>query len=236
MIDKEKINVEMPEIDDGNLPQGAPVMSEEEEAAFKKKTKKKKMIVGVAIFAAVGIISGVLLALEPYAQKAFNETLGMYGSDGSYSYYKPDYNLDVTSVPEYMELNRLIYFKKGGERYAIDEDEKKSPDIEFFFDYFDAAINGRYKEYNDMFTENYYKSNEPYISFAPQMIYDITIEKLSEKYENGRTNYAYNVTYRIYKNNGTFRNDIGSDSAKTLYFVLVEENGEVKIDMINYYL
>lgn len=232
----ENKDLEMPELDDGILPEGAPVMSEEEEAALKKKNKKKKMIAGVAIFAAVGIISGVFLALEPLAKNVFEGSLGMYGSDKSYSNYTPDYNLDVTSVPEYMELDRNIYFKKGGEKFIVEESDENSADLKFFLKYFDLAINGKYNEYNDLFTENYYKTNEPYVRFAPQMIYDITIEKLSERYQNGGTSYTYNVTYRIYKNNGTFRNDIGSDGAKTLFFSLVEENGELKIDRITYYV
>ncbi len=231
-----KTDIEMPEVYDGEMPEGAPVMSEEEEAALKRKNKKKKMIAGVAIFAAVGIISGVLLALEPLAKSVLGESLGMYGSNKSYSNYTPDYDLDVRTVSEYMELDRNIYFKKGGEKFVVEESEDNSPDLKFFIKYFDCAINGRYNEYNKMFTDNYYKTNEPYVRFAPQMIYDISIEKLSERYENGKTNYTYNVTYRIYKNNGTFRNDIGSDGAKTLFFALVEDNGEIKIDRITYYV
>ena len=184
----------------------------------------------------IGIVSGVLLLLEPWAKNAFVETLGMYGSNKSYNHYPADYDLVVTEVEEYMELDRNIYFQKGGERFIIEDNADNSPDLDFFIKYFDCAINGRYEEYNAMFTENYYKSNEPYIRFAPQMIYDITVEKLSESYSNGKTNYTYNVTYRIYKNNGTFRNDIGSDGAKTLFFALVEDNGEVKIDRITYYV
>lgn len=231
-----KRDTDMPELLEGELPEGTPVMSEEEEAQLKKKNKKKRMTAGIAIFAAIGIVSGVLLALEPWAKSVFGETLGMYGSNKSYSNYTPDYDLDVTTVEEYMELDRNIYFIKGGEKFIIEDSADNTPDIDFFIEYFDCAINGRYNEYNDMFTENYYKTNEPYIRFAPQMIYDISIEKLSESYSNGKTNYTYNVTYRIYKNNGTFRNDIGSDGAKTLFFALVEDNGEVKIDRITYYV
>ncbi len=235
MDEKIKEN-DMPEVLEGELPQGCPVMSEEEEAALMKKSRKKKMIIGVSVFALVGIISGVLLMLEPWAESTLGETLGMYGSNKSYSNYAADYDLDVTTVKEYMELDRNIYFQKGNEKYIVSESDDNTPDIDFFIEYFDCAINGRYEEYNAMFTDNYYESNEPYIRFAPQMIYDITIEKLSESYSGGKTNYTYNVTYRIYHNNGTFRNDIGSDGAKTLYFSLIEENGEVKIDRITYYV
>ena len=193
MSEKIKDN-DMPELLDGDMPEGTPVMTEEEETVLKKKNKKKKMIAGIAIFVAIGIVSGVLLLLEPWANSVLSETLGMYGSNKSYNHYPADYDLDVTTVEEYMELDRNIYFKKGGERFILEEGADNTPDIDFFIEYFDCAINGRYDEYNSMFTDKYYKSNEPYIRFAPQMIYDITIEKLSESYSSGKTQYTYNVT------------------------------------------
>ncbi len=226
---------DFPEVYDGEIPQGAPVMSEEEEALMKKKSKKKMMIVGIAIFTVIGILSGVLLMLEPWVSSELGESLGMYGSNKSYNHYPADYDLDVTTVEEYMDLDRNIYFKKGGEKIILEESSENTPDKAFFINYFELAINGRYEEYNALFTESYYKSNEPYIRFAPQMIYDITVEKLSENYSGGNTEYKYNVSYRIYKNNGTFRNDIGSDGSKTLLFTIIDDGKEVKIDAINYY-
>ena len=137
-----KRDTDMPELLEGELPEGTPVMSEEEEAQLKKKNKKKRMIAGIAIFAAIGIVSGVLLALEPWAKSVFGETLGMYGSNKSYSNYTPDYDLDVTTVEEYMELDRNIYFINGGEKFIIEDSADNTPDIDFFIEYFDCAING----------------------------------------------------------------------------------------------
>lgn len=236
MREEKRVESDMPELFDGTDENAVPVMSEEEEAALKKKHKKRSIIIGMAIIALVGIISGVLLAIEPWAKKEVAGALGMYGSNKSYSNYEPDYDLDVTKVEEYMALDRNIYFTKGGESYILGEGDDITPDKQFFIDYFDRTINGRYTEYNEMFTDNYYKTNEPYIRFAPQMIYDIEIEKLSETYSGGQTVYEYNVSYRIYKNNGTFRNDIGSDGSKTLMFTLVDDGNEVKIDAIDYYV
>ena len=99
----------------------------------------------------------------------------------------------------------------------------------------DISIGGEYNEYNKLFTEEYYKSNEPYYSFTQQMIYDIRIERLSETVIDGEDVFYYNVSYKIHKNNGTFRNDIGSDGSKTLCFKLVNKNGTILIDSINYY-
>ena len=69
------------------------------------------------------------------------------------------------------------------------------------------------------------------------MLYNLNVTKLWEKVESDTvTRYAFDVTYMIHRNDGTFRNDIDSDSSKTLYFELIEENGVVKIDRITYYV
>lgn len=236
MSEVEKKNEsDMPELLNEEAESDAPVMSEEEEAQLKKKNKKKKMIIGIAVFALVGVLSGLLLMLEPWAKQQIGESLGMYGSNKSYNHYDADYDLDVTTVEEYMQLDRNIYFMQNGEKYFLTESPEMTADKEFFINYFDCAINGRYTEYNGLFTDNYYKTEEPYIRFAPQMIYDITVEKLSENYKDGNTVYKYNVSYKIYRNNGTFRNDIGSDGSKTLMFTLIGDGTQVKIDAINYY-
>ena len=233
---EKKIDTDIPELLQGEEESTAPVMSEEEEIQLKKKNKKKKIIIGMAVVALVGILSGALLILEPWAKQKIGESLGMYGSNKSYGHYDANYDLDVTTVEEYMQLDRNIYFMQNGEKYFLSESTEMTEDKEFFVYYFDCAINGRYTEYNELFTDNYYKKNEPYVRFAPQMIYDITVEKLSESYKDGNTVYKYNVSYKIYKNNGTFRNDIGSDGSKTLMFTLIGNGSEVKIDAIDYYL
>ena len=67
------------------------------------------------------------------------------------------------------------------------------------------------------------------------MIYNIEVEeKMYTPNTDGTITHGYYVTYMIYKNDGTFRNDIDSDAAKTLYYELIEyANGEVKIDNIS---
>ena len=206
----------------------------EEKTASKKKTKKR-IIVGISIFLVIGIISGVLLYFEPWNMGPKKDPIGMYGSMKSYNNYPADYDLDVTSVPEYMDLDRNVYYMKNGEEVIITFNPDNDPDQNFFLRYFEIVINGKYEAYNKLFTDNYYKTYEPYVRFTPQMLYDIHIEKLGEQYSGGRTTYKYNVSYKIYHNTGTFRNDIGSDGSKTLYFELVEENGTILIDNINYY-
>lgn len=215
------------------------------EKQHKSKSNKNKKIAIVCVFLILclfGSIGWYLIYAKP---DMLNQTLqdirthitGMYGCEQSYIYYPIDHDLDITTVKEYMELDRDIHYKNGSETIMITDAnlEFYDKDVQFFKTYFDCAIRGDYEAYNALFTPHYYETNEPYYSFTQQMIYDIEIEKLSEAESTQGTVYAYNVSYKIYRNNGTFRNDIGSDGAKTLYFELLESDNTVLIDRITYY-
>ncbi len=225
---------------DGTMPAGTPISEKQ-----KPKSKKRKKIVIVCIllvmclFGAGGwyILYGNPDMLPQTFQDIRQHIVGMYGSQQSYIYYPIDYDLDITTVKGYMELDRDIHYKDGAETVMITDAnlEFYGPDVQFFSRYFDYAINGDYEAYNQLFTDHYYETNEPYYSFTQQMIYDIVIEKLSTTESAKGVFYAYNVTYKIYRNNGTFRNDIGSDGAKTLYFELLQSGDSILIDRITYY-
>lgn len=207
-----------------------------------KKNSNKKKIVIIIIFAVMCILGGLIWyllyrdpsALERIEKEAEKEIIGMYGSTQSYDFYPADEEVDPAAVKEYMELDRYVHYTEGAETVIVTEEDADAygKDVQFFLDYFKTVIDGDYTKYNTLFTENYFKSNEKTCDFTPQMLYDINIEKLPE----GKDGYNYNVSYKIFRNNGTFRNDIGSDGSKTLHFSLVEENGTILIDSIKYYV
>ena len=237
---KNKENREQAVPFDGTLPEGSPIPEQP-----KKKNKKRTKIAILSVFLAMCLLGGAgwfLLYGDPgVLDRAFgnirNHVVGMYGSEGSHLFEPIDYDLDVTTVREYMDLDRELHYKDGGETVMVTDAnlEFYGKDVQFFKRYFALVIAGDYDAYNAQFTDHYYETNEPYYSFTQQMVYDILIEKLSVKEEAGRTVYAYNVSYKIFRNNGTFRNDIDSDASRVLYFELVESGGTVKIDRITYY-
>ena len=202
------------------------------------KRKKRALIFAASTIALAVVCGASIYILNRKSEKDGNAPTSMYSDKiNSYIFYTPDYDLDVTSVEEYMEMDRIIYYKDGAEEYAVSENAASIGDAALFFEkYFETAIAGKWEEYNEMFTEKYYETNEPRIQFAPQMIYDMHVEKLWEKIDESDKRYAFNVSYRIYRNDGTFRNDIESGASKTLYFELAYENGELKIDRITYYV
>lgn len=228
---------ETPEIDTTPAPE-----AESEKPPRKKLSKKKTIILcsicGLLIAGTLSILFLYILNnpnVNPMLQK--NGILGMYGNTKTYIHYPIDHNYDIMSDLEYLDLDRRLYLKLGSETIAVDEYPKEDmgEDVLFFVNYFDLAIAGDYNAYNKLFTDNYYKYNEPYSSFTMQMIYDMNVEKLGESTADGETVYYYNVSYKIHKNNGTFRNDIGSDGCKTLHFTLIKKDGKILIDSIKYY-
>ncbi|MBR5445963.1 MAG: hypothetical protein IKV57_07565 [Clostridia bacterium] len=204
---------------------------------------KKRIIIGFVVMCILGLVSAVCLQ-NPQWFELKTETVvntSMY-SDRivSYNFYPTDYELDVTADEVYMGLDRYVYFKNGNETIAITDGDYAAynPAVEFFGNYFETVIAGDAETYNTFFTDLYYQTNKPYVQFAPQMLYDIRIEMLSNDPQNdGSVLYAFNVEYKIHRNDGTFRNDIGSDASKKLYFELYEDKeGLVRIDRITYYV
>ena len=235
-------NIKKSDIDETPVPEEVSTTNEND-----KKKKSKKKIAILSVFLALCVLGGlsfVLLYCIPekdvnpmFDSEKQEEIIGMYGSTQSYIYYPIDHNIQVMNEREYLDLDRSIYYTKGAETIVINDDdfENYTADVQFFKTYFDLAILGKYDAYNALFTENYYSSNEPYYSFTQQMIYDINIEKLGEGTVRGMDSYSYNLSYKIHKNNGTFRNDIGSDGSKTLNFTLVDQDGIILVDSIDYY-
>lgn len=205
-----------------------------------KKARKKKMLIALIAVTLLGGLSWVLTENPQLFQKEKKEPTSMYSDEiKSYLFYPIDYELDVSADPVYRELDRYVYYKNGPETFAITDDNyaKHGPAVEFFGLYFKTVIKGNAKTYNTFFTDRYYKTNKAYDTFPPQMLYDILIEQLHMTENEDKTvTYGFNVSYKIHKNTGTFRNDIDSDSSKVLYFELIEDrNGRVLIDKIDYY-
>ncbi len=206
--------------------------------------KKKTIIVVFAVLCVLGAVSWYLVygnpdILKGAADKAEDGIIAMYGGTKSYDFYPADQAPDVDDVRQYNGLDRQMYYTNGAETFAVYEEDLDSygDDVKFFFRYFKTVIAGDHKTYNsEFFTDDYFEENEKTCDFTPQMLYDIHVEKLTLPADSGKIETCYNVSYKIFHNNGTFRNDIGSDGSKTLRFYLTEKGGKVLIDRIEYYV
>ena len=209
----------------------------------KKRKGKSRTLLAVTV-AVILIVSSATILLYPYIRQKLGsskkpDNLPMYSDKlVSYNFYPSIYDLDITTVPEYMDLDRYLYYTIGGNTIAVTDGNYQAYGnaVAFFGEYFETVIAGDVEKYNTFFTNRYYETADPYELFAPQMLYDINVEQLSRTVSDtdNSITYAFNVSYKIYRNDGTFRNDIPSDASKTLYFELIENDGDIKIDRITY--
>ena len=174
--------------DEANVHASTPTAPDASSLALNRKKSKKKAYILIAVLCGIGIVSAVVLQNPQWFERKVEEKNTSMYSDRvvSYSFYPTDYDLDVTADETYMELDRYVYYTNGAETIAIvDGDyEKYGPAIAFFGEYFATVIAGDTETYNTYFTEHYYESNAPHTRFAPQMLYNIRVEKLWEELED----------------------------------------------------
>jgi hypothetical protein len=198
----------------------------------KQEKRKKKIIKGVLIFSAVVIVlSAVFAGLDPQAlaQKWFGED---EAEKEPLTFYPIDDPWNFPDNPDYQDMDRRLFVHNPfeGTTYSVEESQLPEEDefVSFFYDYFQAIIQGDVEAFLDMYASDYHGAEELPSDFTSQMVYDITLYPQTE----GGTVVAYRVDYRIYRNNGTLRNDMESDTIRPLIFVLTEEDGELKIKSV----
>ena len=210
------------------------------EATRRDKRKKRMIIAIISIFSALVLIWILVSALENILiEKNINEN----NKQIAYNFYYADFEENIFEDEEYMELIRgegIRYCDmRSNITVSIDENtiDNYGDDVRFFWDFLQNIVNGDKDAYNAMFSKDYFKQNSPKEAFTMQKIYDVQISKYSaEDIETSNGNYTkfiYTVEYRILKNNGTFRNDIG-DGSRLQYITITNKSGEYLIDSIGY--
>lgn len=199
-----------------------------------RKKLKRNILLVFGILCAFLIVSyGALSLMENFmAQK--NED---YSS--SYIFYPSDYEKNIFSDPEYLELNRYITVVDGPISVTVtDGDYLSHGEVVAFLaeKYIDSIIKGEAETYNSCFSEEYYRDNEPLERFTMQQLHNITLTlEDTEKIEDGEGEYmlyGYRVEYMIHCNNGSFRYDLHSDSIRPQYLVISDRTGEYLIDKV----
>lgn len=155
---------------------------------------------------------------------------------------------DLSSERAYQKLDRTpSYTTKDGLTEDLDT-AYDPPYTEFFKSYFAALQKGDAKALNALHSEVYFRNHAEYESFSRQYLYDVSVKYFDkdvidkadsaadEKYIGWQLTY-FEVTYRIYKNDGSFRRDILNDMAITQIFTLLSDktNGNPKLNSISYW-
>ena len=155
--------------------------------------------------------------------------------DPNISFY-PTYEGDILKNEQYLERNRLVYYCDDPYGYGVTKaitNENRSEfnaQVLFLYQYVQLIIAGDEDAYNACFSEDYFKDADPQGPFSPQMLHNIKIRYYMRESANVVT---YRLDYMIYRNDGTFRRDIGSDVSRyQLITVRTDGNGEIWIDEI----
>lgn len=202
----------------------------------KKHKKKKGAVIWVLLLVIVGAAAFVLTQHPDILGGGDGHIVT--GSGGAYDrFYDPVFGISIEEsedYDEYLELDRYIHYKNGGVSVALTGGEADPPggEVRFFIDYFDAVMSGDSDAYNSMFTKDYLESHGEKAAFTPQMIYDIQVERVS----TAGVSSAFDVSYKIFRNNGTFRNDIYSDASRTVRIVIDDSEGKYKISDLKYFV
>lgn len=156
---------------------------------------------------------------------------------------------DITAedLAEYDKCIKYIYYKKDGVEALIADGkfyEFGGNAAVFFSKYIDAIKNGDSRAYSECFSEKFDNGtwNDPFVSgkndFPPQRLYDIHIESLEEIYDEaaGAIKGKFSVNYKIFLNEGNFRNDMDMYNETAPLLVQTEESGGVvKITSVSYF-
>lgn len=201
-----------------------PPLTEEELAAkSRNKALARKMAITLAI---AGVI---LIGLDLLSKVDFSPILdAIVGTEQpNIKFEYADFEEDIMKDSTYLAKIRLMEYRNGGQITLINEEDYDlyDPAVNRMHTFFQNVIAGDLDGYNECFSEAYHKKHngkrtEP---FTMQRLYDMSIELIGEVNEKNsylRHSY-YLVSYKIQKNNGTFRNDMASDGTRPQVFELV---------------
>ncbi len=204
---------------------------EQPDSRGRDRKKKKTLIVVLVILAVIAVLSALALTLDPEAlvKKWFADPEeGERPSE--IRFYPVDVKENIFTNPEYAELDRRLHYTDtlSGTTVSVEEEELSSYDaaVVFFYYYFDSIIRGDVRGFLTYYASDYAEAENLPTDFTMQMLYQISVTPLITEKGDQLT---FLVDYRIHRNNGTFRSDIGSDAGRQMVYTLCEEGESLKI-------
>ncbi len=139
---------------------------------------------------------------------------------------EPDYDADIFEDASYLDLNRYIeYSSPDGVSVTVTDGNygKYHEALHLFASYFDALMMGDAEALAALHGEAYKAEHPLPERFTMQRVYDINVALkstvISEEADTyGDKIFVFRVAYKIMKNDGTFRSDMGSGEALPLLF------------------
>lgn len=201
-----------------------------------KNNKRKVILFRITVGAVIALLAlfalySALKFVSPDENEKEEQTVERH-------FYKPEPGEDIRNDKEYLDKQRdITYYDGYGNGYYITDGDyikRGGLPLEVMHYFFDAVINGNSAKLNALFSEEYLKSKGEFKDFGPQGVYDITVALENEEIDKktGNTTTVYTVSYKIMKNDGSFRRDIGSDSSRKQYFSILETATDIFITEI----
>lgn len=192
-----------------------------------KKALKLLVFVFVALFVILGVLFGVKLLLKGEKMDYTEKAEDIY-------YFSADYNANPLEDEVYLAKNRDIMFTdRAGNGEPLTDADSDGKDVKsLMYNYFSALIKGDAEKHSHLLTESYKSNFVVQESFTSQKVYDINVRFLTGATDGDKYLEKYQVSYKIYENDGTYRADVGSNVAKIMVFEVTTENGRAMINSI----
>lgn len=204
------------------------------------KKEKKPLQPKQKILLAIGAAIGVLLLLWGVVELLTGLSEHEKNQPPDYHYeFDTVYDGDIHTYRPYLNLDRQIYYCADPAGYgltqAVGEDNRAdfSDEVLFLCEWLNTIVDGDADAYNGYFNQTYFESVERQAQFAQQMLYNIHLTYYSETKEGEERLVTYTVAYMIRCNNGTYRQDVGSDAARPQRVTLrVAADGTMAIEKL----
>lgn len=136
--------------------------------------------------------------------------------------FYPSYEGNVRENKVYQALDTQFYLCEpayGAVNALPDDVINASPELRLLKSYFDCLIDGNAEGLRSLFTPEALAAG-PIADFAGQMIYDMKVTRVSDDATGGERKITYRLEYMIYRNDGTYRRDVGSDAIRPEFLTL----------------
>lgn len=198
-----------------------------------EKQKLKKLLkILIIVFAVLLLLLAVLYLLSTFLKN--DEKMDYTKKEDGFYYFSADYEENPLNDEVYAAKNRYIMFTDhvGNGEPLTEENCKEQKIKKMFLSYFTSLMTGDARAHEDLLSDAYKQNFVVQKRFTPQKVYDIDIKFLMGDNDGDKYVERYQVSYKIYENNGTYRADIGSDVAKLMVFDVTSDNGKALINSI----
>ncbi len=136
----------------------------------------------------------------------------------------------------YQQTVRDVWYTYAGQTLLLNDEnyDDRNDQGKFFKELMDVIKAGDWNAYQGFFAEGYFDHNESKEAMTPQRLYDIVVEYNSDSKGITMAGITYDVEnfvvkYKILANDGSYRNDLPSDTWKPQVYQIAETDAGYRI-------